>query len=197
LLIGPFPLGHGAEKCVRAIGDAKTGRTLSARTLRSSDPRQSPPADAPGMRRDELLGLTTPYVPSAGPSHDRGTSVKRVDECPRALLAPPPRGSRSARTGPHRTGAACRRHTTDPRRSPGSRAARLDAPTYALRLRPKGEGLRRRARASQSRPPLWRPAVGPGMAPTVRLSAASPPRAGQPPQLATSCEAVQRLPASR
>jgi hypothetical protein len=111
LLIRPFPVGHGAEKCGRAIGDAKTGRTLSARTLK---PRQSPPADAP---RDAPRRAIGPHGPLRSVSDPRTTArpVSRVDECPRALLAPPPRGLRSARTGPHRNRAACRRHTTEPR----------------------------------------------------------------------------------
>jgi hypothetical protein len=46
---GPFPLGHGVETCFRAIGDAEAGRTLSARAHFLRPPRQSPPADAPGV----------------------------------------------------------------------------------------------------------------------------------------------------
>jgi hypothetical protein len=82
--VGPFPLGHGVETCLRAIGDAEAGRTLCfpdsfppdllVRALRGS------PVDGP--RRG--IGPHGPYVPWLTFPPRRGTcqaSIRRRMRC--------------------------------------------------------------------------------------------------------------------
>jgi hypothetical protein len=194
LLIGPFPLGHGAEKCVRAIGDAKTGRTLSARTLRpSSEPTRGCP---PGCAETSCWASRPPTFRQR-PSHDRETSVKG----PTSVRAPSWLVLREDRVPPAPAPIEIVRPAGGRLRSPamrlGSLPARPGRSNLCAAAASQGRGARRRARASQSGPPLWWPAVGPGMAPTVRLSAAISAASGPtPPQLATPRKPVQLLSAT-
>jgi hypothetical protein len=134
----PFLSGPAWTRCVHAIGDAETGRTLSARTLRP--PRQSPPADAP---RDApirgVVGPHDPYVPWLTLARPRDL-CQGVEECPGALLARPPRDRIPPAPAYIEIVRPSGGRLRSPRHGLGSRAAGLDAPTYALRLRPKGEG---------------------------------------------------------
>jgi hypothetical protein len=81
-----FPLGHGAKTCVRAIGDAETGRTLSAHTLRpSSEP----------TRGWAPVGVPKPGIGPHGPYVPWMTLPRRRGKCQawnERLRAPYPRG---------------------------------------------------------------------------------------------------------